>query len=323
MTEFENNKREKEVIQFANNLQTEFPQFQEDQTIKIHVCAYQINTTGKYPFLQYFLLKNLPEHELTFPTFDYIYTESEPIINVVEVILNKIFDSYEKPKSLFQYKGFVCTKNNDDSEYYVFYDCSVYEIDRQLLYKRNDIWLVLIDEIMNDQLTCNIFSSSELVINFFSLFSEFIYLKNKDNEPYEIPIVAYTGCYYKSLDFISTFGVSPNPFYVFTSYQKSFDLGGWSKTHLPEIKHGKCITESDEGKYIRGGIIRFAIFPGNMILEKVTNFDENIDSYFNIEDDIPYWVLKDYEQQTSLSYHFIDKTTLGKLWSSEDNYSIC
>ena len=143
MSEFEKREKEKEIIQFANNLKTDFPQFIEDQQIKINICAYQINTLGKYPFLQYFLLKNLPEHEMIFPTFNYIYTESEPITEVVEVILNKIFNSYEKPNSLFQYKGFICTKNNELDEYYVFYDCSVYKIDCQLLYKRNDIWLVL------------------------------------------------------------------------------------------------------------------------------------------------------------------------------------
>ena len=60
-----------------------------------------------------------------------------------------------------------------------------------------------------------------------------------------------------------------------------------------------------------------------MILETVVDFGDKINSYFNIEDDIPYWVLKYYEQQTPLSYHFIDKTTLGKIWSKKDNYFIC
>jgi hypothetical protein len=36
----------------------------------------------------------------------------------------------------------------------------------------------------------------------------------------------------------------------------------------------------------------------------------------------PYWVVKEYDQQIPLSFHYIDKRMLGKVWNDNDNYYI-
>ena len=36
----------------------------------------------------------------------------------------------------------------------------------------------------------------------------------------------------------------------------------------------------------------------------------------------PHWVVKEYDQQTPLSFHYIDKRTLGEVWDENDNYYI-
>jgi hypothetical protein len=292
------------MAKYAENLQNEL-EFPQSEKIMVHLCAYQINKSGKEPFLQFYLLKYLPTHELDFPKISRYCTTDKPtdIMEFVEEIIVQIFNSYSKTENMYQYKGVVQNENN----YYYFYDCSDYLINDHLLSKCNDIWLVLMDEIMNQQSTCN-FTISDSVQNFFSLFPEFVYLKNEENIIYETPIVVYTGCTKKKVEFISTFGVSPNlpedPYYHFTNYSESIHL---------------AINKSINEPTNFGCIIRFAIFPGNMVIIKerksIVSMDENTDSYFYLENGTPYWVLKEYIQQSSLSYHYIDK-------SKEDNYFI-
>lgn len=151
------------------------------------------------------------------------------------------------------------------------------------------------------------------------------------------------------------------PYYYFTDYQSAFKLGGWSKTGEDEYMYDKLITfPGEKGKYTRGGIIRFALFLGNakMLMNvstddidnslmrrqllpeeqmnvRTTDYDgiwsEIYDSVYLgpvVQEDGsqihggPYWAAKDYSQFTALSYHTIDRKTLGDAWSLKGDYFI-
>jgi len=128
--------------------------------------------------------------------------------------------------------------------------------------------------------------------------------------------------------------------------------------------NNKLITEDENGKYIKGGIVRFALFTGSTkYVENMPNdpidesdikkqrindesLDQNLeiqtlrvsdhdgiwartyDSVYlgNIElddgsfiEEAPIIVLKDYNQQIPLSYHYIDKSSLGDKYDSNNH----
>ena len=39
--------------------------------------------------------------------------------------------------------------------------------------------------------------------------------------------------------------------------------GGWSCDYKPEYRHNQLITDNKYGRYLKGGIVRFALFTGN------------------------------------------------------------
>ena len=126
------------------------------------------------------------------------------------------------------------------------------------------------DEIVNHKSVCN-FSIDTNTSGFFERNKEFIYLHDKDGDPYEPPTVAYTGCRASMLEFMSVFGTPPSddinllmgPYYYFTDYNKAIEQGSWpnkqAKDNMPEN-----IKLDTFDRYDKGGVIRFALFLGNM-----------------------------------------------------------
>ena len=235
----------------------------------VNIVPYQINRTGKYPFLQYFLLKyntNLEEQEDNLDLEqkieqkieqqieqqkkeDYVSFLKFNLMTFMDVLetcaaaLDILFLSFGEIDSKYEYKGHIFY----EGEYYMFFDCSEYQISTHNLNKQNDIWLTLVDEIINYQMVCQ-FKIDDKVRKFFLNHQEYIKLEQPDSNPiiyYESPIVAYAGCSSKKRDFISTFGQLPDTndgLYHFTQFNDVY-IDSASK---------------------RSGIIRFAIFPGNM-----------------------------------------------------------
>ena len=104
-----------------------------------------------------------------------------------------------------------------------------------------------------------------LVVTFFKDNSDFLYLKDGDGNIYENPVVAYSGVSRRKLDFLTNFGIPASGnnavlgnYYYFTNYQNAVKMSGWG---------------SEEN--MNGGIIRFALFLGNM---KVLLNDPNDDA---------------------------------------------
>jgi hypothetical protein len=292
----------------------------------VNIVPYQINRTGKYPFLQYFLLKyntNLEEQEdnLDFDKDleqqkkeDYVSFLKFNLMTFMDVLetcaaaLDILFLSFGEIDSKYEYKGHLFY----EGEYYMFFDCSEYQISTHNLNKQNDIWLTLVDEIINYQMVCQ-FKIDDKVNHFFLNHQEYIKLEQPESNPiiyYESPIVAYAGCSYKKRDFISTFGQLPDTndgLYHFTQFNDVY-IDSASK---------------------RSGIIRFAIFSGNMRVpfenknilateeevneEEETQEEEAELTDWNIYDSVyldKTWAIKNYDQQIILTSHLRENDKL-------------
>ena len=292
------------------------------ETGTINLCIYQINVSGKTPFIQYILQKYNSQHKkqpdtIKFPTFNYI--RGMDIMTYCQSILDMTFICYSENmtaenKGEYVYKGFT----NNNNQFQLFFDCSLYNIDVHKLYRENDLYLTLMDEIVNHQSICN-FKIDEEVVDFFMNHPNFVYLVDADEYYIETPIVAYAGCNYNQVEFSSIFGISTSkpeslmgPYYYFTDYQNAIKAGGWRKmetkqseskfsdyipreamapaeeiwvnkeiqNRLKELPQNtsqksthKIIEYDEHGRFIKGGLIRFAIFPGNT--KVTTNCLEN------------------------------------------------
>ena len=213
---------------------------------------------------------------VSFPVFDAEkHFNGCDLLEKCSLILDIIFLSYSKIEPLYKYTG----KLDYNSETYMFFDCSEYNIQVHAL--KNDIWLTLVDEIINYKSIYK-YAIDPLVYKFFLNNLPFLYLTNIDT-----PIVAYIQCPSKKVDFISIFGQLPdaelNGYYRFTSYDKA--------TATTATKATTATTDKQH-------YIRFALFPGNMNLE--SDLDDFYDSFFvNGE-----WILKEYNRQITLSTHY-------------------
>jgi hypothetical protein len=312
---------------------------------KIHICPFQVNTTGLKPFLQFFLRKYPSNHstspdKLTFITFEEL-KNFDNIVNKSYRILEVLFLSYMKV-AYYQYKGFI--ENETGDEIFMFYDCTTTKIGVHCLHNQNDLWLVLIDEIINPGKVCE-FEVDSLVTNLFLRNPQMIHLRDVNNKIIETPSVAYSFAQNEQIEFVSVFGVSRNTspvdafmgsYFYFTSYENA------KKELMKETKK-------------KNGIIRFALFMGNskiplhlkesdydnsektqqLLLKDhtattkeynnvrsllkisdrdgkwVENYDSVLISETLLDEEIeyrekfPYWVIKTYEQQVPLTYHII------------------
>ena len=238
---------------------------------KINIIPYQINTDGLYPFLQYFLLKytnqdnveEIKDDLVSFIKFD--HNNDSNILDICAAALDILFLSYEELESKYIYDGYLFY----EEEYYLFFNCSEYNIPTHNLNKQNDIWLVLIDEIVNYKIVCQ-YQIDDKVSNFFINNTDYITLTNEDGNQYESPIVAYIGCNIKKRDFISTFGQIPNNdgYYSFTEFNDVYI----------------------DTKNTHSALIRVAIFPGNMQvrMEVSQSIQEDLiqDENITIEEDV-------------------------------------
>ena len=232
---------------------------------RIYIYAYCVNTTSKYPFLQYFFHKknkknnninkeDEDEELLSVPQF--VYSDVLEVLSKSISILTMICLSYRK-ELLYNFKGYY---QEDNGSLLLFFDCSKLNIEKVNITKNTDLVLVLMDEIINYKKMGNI-KIEETTINFFNDHTDFLYLIDKRQNIYEIPTVVYSGCLKKKSDFILTFGISPltdhvealmGNYFYFTDYEKA-----------------KNMKESES-------LIRFAIFLKDMRV-KLNDINDYVD----------------------------------------------
>ena len=309
----------------------------------IHICPYEVNKEGRYPFLKFLLHKNEIFNNLQFLKLYFDLNEvnsSEEIINITKRNLFEILccqDNKVNFNETVEINGFYLY----EGDVFLFVDVTNCKLNINDIYSENNLWFALIHEIYNIEKVFS-FKIDSFVIRFFNDNYNFCILENEKNEIYENPIVGYVSKLEQKLIFTYHFGeIKQNknailgPYYYFTDYKTA-------------IKNAYHLSASNKKN---AGIVKFALFTGTT--KYVENFpnddidnsetkkqrlnDETLDKVYEqltirISDhdglwskthdssylgnivlengsylkETPWVVLKEYEQQISLSYHYVN-----------------
>lgn len=261
------NSKRKKINYFKYNIDkvvnTDFHELKNKNISNVNVCCFRIIESTKYsevlfPYLEFLLFK-YPESKkkesnlCLFPFFQ--VKKKDKVINEAKTFVKSIFNK--------QYNCLGYVIEND--EVFLFYQIDAQNhANRIVMSKKSKFWWGLIDEICNHKKILN-FPIHSSTTNLFLKNPDLLYLKTKQNKNIEIPIVAFKGDYFDFLPYLYIIGqksessAALGPFYYFKNYLGSFRRGGWSSNYkMVKIKN-KMITDED-GKYKKGGIIRYAIF---------------------------------------------------------------
>lgn len=200
----------------------------------IQLCIYNINNNSLYPFLEFYLIKNLFLNTLEFPS---LYTKD--VIMDIDLFLEKCFSKKEK----YVIHGYRKHDNNT----YVF--IHIYSSEN-LLVNNHSCYLALVDEIMNLKHIDNIKIDNNIT-DFFLNNTDFLYIRDPNYKIYEVPVVAYQGIEERLMMFTFMFGLSKSdftnlmgPYFYFTNYQN--------------------VLVNFNNKKMKYGVIRYALFLGAM-----------------------------------------------------------
>lgn len=307
----------------------------KDKVLKI--CAYTI-INKEIPFLR-FLLTNIGINKgLIFPTVPLIKIDRGQLIEYSKVCLFGLLmlQDFVKFNESVEFNGFF----EYDNIIYIFIDITKCNYEADDIYKSNNCWFALTDEIINLKHLCNMYIENE-VRNLFINNEDLCFLEDETNNIYEVPVVGYVGKPENKLNFTYVFGESKcdkneilGPYYYFKDFNNAFNDG--------------C-------QYKNGGIVRFAIFIGSVKyienypndtiddseIKKMRLNDDNLDKRMEgltirITDHDGNWaykydsiylgnvelddgstyknniiVVKEYEQQIPLSFHYVNKNSLN------------
>jgi hypothetical protein len=313
----------------------------------IYICAYQVNNEAKYPFQRFLLINDLFNNVLVFPHIQNSkgLTCNLDIINFAKVNLFTLLyqDNFEIFDENLEFNGYFDNNINSNNDLYLLFDITKCNVQLNDIEKNtNDVWLALLDEILNHKHLCNMIIHPK-VSDFFTFNNDLCFLLDENECSYEIPIVGYVGKPESKLNFTYTFGQTMSnktsllgPFYYFTNYFHAFD--------------NATIDISDS----KPGLVRFALFLGNTkYIQNQLNdaIDDSEIKSLRLEDDTldqtyerlrmrisdhdgkwsqtydsaylghmeldngtilnkPTIVLKEYNQQIPLSYHYVNKRTV-------------
>ena len=297
---------------------------------EIILVPFKINLNCNNPFNTFLLTRSFSSN-LNFPYINLTHVDSDELfLSTIYCYLYSLFVTnknidiekfdLENFINIVEFKGIYF----EDNKVYAFVDLTKLEIIIDEVNRNSTFWLVLLDEIINRKQVCNIDINSD-VTDFFLKNSDFIYFKDTKKESIEIPVVAYVGTHDKILRFRYIFGniVSDcnallGSGYYFTNYLNAIRHGGWSCDYHDEFKYGEKITTED-GKYIKGGIVRYAIFLGNNLIKQ--NYpDDDIDEseikkekLININDNIYEKMTLRISDHDGLWKQTYDSVYLGKL----------
>jgi hypothetical protein len=345
----------------------------------LHILCYHVTQNSKYPFIQ-FLLEKLPycndiiQEKLVLPM---ITISKENTNNNLESEEDYSISIIDKIKGLLPALGCDGSKLTSDSfkgllsdqneRIYALVDISAVDIFRIAITRNTPIWFALPTEIMNVRSICNIpidESISELFLNM----PELGVLRKLDIEnmfpvgdAFPLPDAIYNGSYLRQTEFRSVFGTSKEKiyascgeyYYYFRLFEDAIKEGGWLRdgghklidltdTNITHSVSGTKLVDNEYGRYIQGGINRYAFFPGNYMLhtessnmfsltdtEVCTKLERNDcivihymeDTLDNILPDI---LVKEYGLAFPISYHMLNKSILGDKYEidKQDKYMI-
>lgn len=317
---------------------------------KVHICIFTIVNESINPFILYLLYKN-PNNTLCFP---YIKANSYTFFDNIENKVNFLADGNNS-----QFKGSMLHNNElyvfykiDDSSYR---SCMLkideswwFTLISEICYFKKvltfDIDEKVFDFFMNNQTFCKLYDKNN---NLYRIPHSMYLGSNVENIQY------YENMGPVKDSFNSDFG----PFYKFTSYELSCRYGAWS----PNFKSlDNSITDNDFGRYKNPGIIRYAVFLGKhkTFLNRLNDSEDNnnyddgskiskdrkkiVDIHgewsknfnsihrgelgidkINLKLEKGYmFVVKDINQQFSLSSHILSKNNMDEMYNPDINYVI-
>ena len=302
------------------------------EILSINIFAFEVDNEAINPFLKLFLYKNEYTETLNFLSLDF----NEDFIDTDVIQLHsKIYlytflnlNNFNEFLETIDYKG--CYVEN--KKLYIFFDLTKCKLLLEDIYRDSKIWLCLLDEIMNENKVCN-FNVENDVSDFLTNNLDFCFLYNKNGEKYNLPIAGYSPQEDRLLNFTYVFGVSKSnnssifgPYYYFTTYDNAIGQIDLLRDKIKEnsnkkvgivrfalfLEHIKFIdnyqnntkTENVEDNNSLWADKYDSIFLRNLSNEEISNEEISNEEVLN---DRPIIVLKNYEQQSSLSYHYINK----------------
>jgi len=236
---------------------------------------------------------------------------------------------------------------------YMFYNLSAADeyniLNIGLIERKAHLWWALIDEICNHRRVLN-FKVHPSVYNLFYRNPVLIYLETALGRV-DVPTVGYYGNYYKLIPIIATLGQKATtanailgPYYYFGTFRKAVRYAGWTSSYGQRDIYGEKVT-NDDGKYKQGGLVRFALFLGEMKVildqpkDKLQDYLSGKSKWAGKFDSLyvgrvplenggvytanPEYIAKQFHQQIPLSMHLLDMDSLKVTWDPlYDGYTI-
>jgi hypothetical protein len=294
----------------------------------VNICAYNINVNGKYPFQQFILTKSI-NNTIEFPSV-LIYTDfnSTELINYTKVCLFGLLsiDDFEKFNDLVEFNGYYEYNNN----LYLFFDITNYKENITSTDKNSSLWISLIDEIVNQK---NLFDIKidEEISNFFIKNADLCFLVDENHNNYDIPVVGYVSKENSKTNFTYIFGEGAGDknsllgsYFYFTDLNNALKNSGESvirfalflgnTKYIQNLKNDPIdISEIKSQRLEDNNLDKNKEYLTIRISDHDGKWTELYDSiylgYIILDDDTvlqntPMFVLKTYEQQIPLTYHY-------------------
>ena len=266
------------LYNIENILSNDLTKLKLKKNDKIFICVYQIlfkiNSSEENPFLQFLTYKYGKKDNIDeIITLPFILHQGGDILKMSKKFIDKILNFVPNFKGYLFFEGQLHLFFGEKNKNYTF----------KKMQSKEKFWWCLIDEICNQKKIIN-YHIHESVTKLFLSNPDLIYLYDKNEKKYEIPTIGYKGDHIKILPYIATFGQRRStrsrfgPFYTFGTFIWAIRYAGWTRNYQKYLFQNKEISD-DNGKFIEGGIIRFALFLDD--LEKSHVLMKTKNEYFN------------------------------------------
>ena len=162
---------------------------------KIEICGFEIDNSGKSPFIKYLFKKDLLTNMLFFPSesLNYDNLKSDSLIIYTKIKLFNLLQmqNYDEFERKIHCKGFYVL----DDEVKIFFDLTECKVHINDIFESNTMWFCLLDEIVNYQRVLN-FSIDETITTFFKNNMDFCFLHDKNNVIYFILFILFIYLFY-------------------------------------------------------------------------------------------------------------------------------